>query len=97
MAEDCTIKAGLRKNKRTGTANKLEYATGAFLADLLRALGTSEPKGWVDRSLKKTNFTGAAVTRRTYEQLVDGLKGLAFLDHVPGHKVAEDPYEDRTQ
>jgi hypothetical protein len=97
MVEDCTIKAGLRKNKRTGTANKLEYATGAFLADLLRPLATEEPNGWVYRSLKKTSFTGAAVTRRTFEQLVDGLKGLAFLDHVPGHKVAEDRYEDSTQ
>jgi hypothetical protein len=97
MVEDCTIRAGLRKNKRTGTAGKLEYATGAFLADLLRPLGTEEPNGWVYRSLKKTSFTGAAVTRRTFEQVVDGLKGLAFLDHVPGHKVAEDRYEDSTQ
>jgi len=98
MVEDCTIKAGLRKNKRTGTASKLEYATGAFLADLLRPLGTEKPNGgWVYRSLNKTTFTGAAVTRRTFEQLVDGLKGLAFLDHVPGHKVAVDRYEDTTQ
>jgi hypothetical protein len=44
---------------------KLEYATGAFLADLLRPLDADEPNGWVYRSLKKTAFTGAAVTRRT--------------------------------
>src|SRR5262249_42188748 len=83
--------------KRTGTASKLEYATGAFVADLLRPLGTEEPNGWVYRSLKRTSFTGATVTRRTFEQLVDGLIGLTFLDYMPGHKVAEDPYEDRTQ
>ncbi len=97
MVEDQTIKSGLRKKKRKETAGKLDYATGAFLADLLRPLDADEPNGWVYRSLKKTAFTGATVTRRTFEQLYEGLKGLAFLDHVPGHKVAKDRYEDRTQ
>jgi hypothetical protein len=97
MVEENSIAAGVRKNKRKDTANKLEYATGAFLADLLRPLDADEPNGWVYRSLKKAAFTGAAVPRRTFEQLYEGLKGLAFLDHVPGHKVAKDRYEDRTQ
>src|SRR5271169_742615 len=38
MVEDHGISAGSRKNRRKGTAGKLEYATGAFLAYLLRAL-----------------------------------------------------------
>jgi hypothetical protein len=97
MVEERTIQLGLRKNKRKDTAGKLEYAAGAFLADLLRPLEADEPNGWVYRSLKKASFTGATVPRLTFEQLVDGLKGLAFLDHVPGHKVAKDPYADRTQ
>jgi hypothetical protein len=97
MVEDYTIKSGLRKKKRKETAGKLAYATGAFLADLLRPLDAEEPNGWVYKSLKKTTFTGEVVSRRTFEQLYEGLKGLAFLDHVPGHKVAKDPYEDRTQ
>lgn len=97
MVEEHTIQAGLRKNKRKGTAGKLEYATGAFLADLLKPLDADKPNGWVYRSLKKTDFTGAVVPRRTFEQLIEGLKGLAFLDHVLGHKVAKDPYADRTQ
>jgi len=97
MVEEHTIQIGLRKKKRRGTAGKLEYATGAFLADLLRPLDADEPNGWVYRSLKKASFTGAAVPRRTFEQLVEGLKGLGLLDHVLGHKVASDPYEDRTQ
>jgi hypothetical protein len=37
------------------------------------------------------------VTWRTFEQLFEGLIGLGFLDHVPGHKVATDRYEDTTQ
>ncbi len=89
MVEEYTIKAGLRQRKRRDTAGKLEYATGAFLADLLHPYDADEPNGgWVYRSLKKASFTGATVTRRTFEQLVDGLKGLGFLEHVPGHKVS---------
>jgi hypothetical protein len=82
---------GLRKNKRTKTASKLQYATGAFLADLLRPFDAEEPNGWVYKSLHAKSFTGAAVPRRTFEQLLGALKGLAFLDHVPGHKVSHEP------
>ena len=91
MVEEHSIATGLRKNKRKATAGKLEYATGAFLADLLRPLDAEEPNGWVWRSLHKASFTGAAVPRRTFEQLMEALKGLALLDHVPGHKVSNDP------
>jgi hypothetical protein len=97
MVEDRTVQIGLRKNKRKDTAGKLEYATGAFLADLLRPLEADEPNGWVYRSLKKASFNGGAVPWRTFEQLMEGLKSLAYLDHVHGHKVAKDRYEDRTQ
>jgi hypothetical protein len=90
MVEEHTIQVGLRKKKRRETAGKLAYATGAFLADLLRPLSADEPNGWVYRSLKKASFTGAAVPRLTFDQLVGGLKGLAFLDHVPGHKVSDE-------
>jgi hypothetical protein len=90
MVEEHGIATGLRKNKRKATAGKLEYATGAFLADLLRPLDAEEPNGWVYRSLQAKSFTGAKVPRRTFEQLVDGLKGLACLDHVPGHKVSSE-------
>ncbi len=97
MVEERTIQIGLRKKKRKDTAGKLEYATGAFLADLLRPLDADEPKGWVYRSLRKASFNGAAVPWRTFEQLREGLESLAFLDHVPGHKVSKDRYADRTQ
>jgi hypothetical protein len=93
MVEEHTITAGLRERKRRGTANRLHYATGAFLADLLRPLEPEEPNGWVYRSLKKTSFTGKPVGRRAFEQLIKGLKGLALLEHVPGHKVSDEPGE----
>jgi hypothetical protein len=92
--EDHALAAGTRKNKRKGTAEKLDYAMGAFLADLLRAYGDDEPtpNPWVYRSMHAKSFTGAAVSFRTFASLVDGLKQLGLLQHVDGHEV--DP-EDR--
>ncbi|MGH6713002.1 MAG: hypothetical protein ACREEK_29120 [Bradyrhizobium sp.] len=93
MVEEHTIQAGLRQRKRRDTAGKLEYATGAFLADLLRPLDAEEPNGWVYRSLKKASFTGKPVGRHAFNQLIEGLKGLGFLQHVLGHKVSDEPGE----
>jgi hypothetical protein len=90
MVEEHTIQAGLRERKRRDTAGKLEYATGAFLADLLRPLEAEEPNGWVYRSLNKGAFTGGPVGRHAFNQLIDGLKGLGFLQHVPGPKVSDE-------
>ena len=69
MVQEHTIQAGLRKNKRKDPAGKLAYATGAFLADLLRPLWKEEQNGWVYRSLKKASFNGEAVAYRTFEQV----------------------------
>ncbi|UPK35264.1 hypothetical protein IVB18_46110 [Bradyrhizobium sp. 186] len=88
MVEEHTLRAGLRQKKRKDTAGKLEYATGAFLADLLRPYDAEEPNGWVYKSLNKTSFTGASVGRHAFDQLYNGLEGLGFLQHVPGHKVS---------
>jgi hypothetical protein len=90
MVEEYTIRAGLRQRKRRDTAGKLKYATGAFLADLLRPLDAEEPNGWVYRSLHKASFTGKVVGRHAFFQLIDGLKGLGFLQHVPGHKTSDE-------
>lgn len=92
MVEEYTIQTGLRERKRRSTAGKLEYATGAFLADLLRPLDAEEPNGWVYRSLNNASFTGP-VGRRVFDQLLAGLKGLALLEQVPGHKVSDKPGE----
>lgn len=90
MVEDHSIQTGLRKHKRRQTAEKLKYATGAFLADLLRSSGDERPIGWVFKSLHAKSFNGAKVSLRTFQQLVDGLKGLLLLEHVPGHKVSDE-------
>lgn len=49
MVEDHGVREGSRKKRRRSTAGKLEYAAGAFLANLLRALSAEapEPNGWV--------------------------------------------------
>jgi hypothetical protein len=57
--EDHAVATGARKNRRKGTAQKLHHATGAFLADLLRAYGQDEPapNPWVYRSMHGKSFT----------------------------------------
>jgi hypothetical protein len=91
MVDEYAHAVGLRKHKRNKTALKLEYATGAFLAYLLRAHGPEQSSEWVYRSMHAKSFTGAKVSSRTFTQLIEGLKGLAFIDHVAGHQVSDDP------
>jgi hypothetical protein len=99
MLEDQAVATGARKNKRKGTAEKFDYAIGAFLADLLRAYGDDDepaPNPWVYRSMHAKSFTGASVSFRTFASLVDGLKQLRLLQHVDGHDVSSEP-EDRSK
>jgi hypothetical protein len=37
------------------------------------------------------SFTGKPVGRHAFNQLIEGLKGLKLLEHVPGHKVSDEP------
>jgi hypothetical protein len=90
MVEEYTIQTKSRQRKRRDTAGKLEYATGAFLADLLRPYEADEPNGWVYKSLNKSSFTGKPVGRHAFSQLYNGLEGLGFLQHVPGHKASDE-------
>jgi len=90
MVEEHSVAVGDRKYKRKSTVGKLEYATGAFLAYLLRAKGPEQRSQWVYRSKHGKSFTGT-VSRRTFGQLTDGLIGLAFVEHIPGHKVSGAP------
>lgn len=94
MVNEHALASGARKNKRKGTAERLDYAVGAFLADLLRAYGSAEPmpNAWVYRSMQAKKFTGCAVSHRTFVALVDALEQLGFLQHVDGHQVCR---EDR--
>lgn len=92
MVEDHAVATQTRKNRRKGSAEKLHYATGAFLADLLRAYGQDEPEPnpWVYRSMHAKSFTGAQVSYRTFAQLVNGLKRLALLEQIEGHEVSDE-------
>jgi hypothetical protein len=89
MLDHHALATGARKNKRKSTAEKLDYAVGAFLADLLRGYADSEPEPnpWVYRSMHAASFTGDAVSSRTFGRLVDGLTQLGFIQHIDGHKV----------
>jgi hypothetical protein len=92
MVDGHALGTGARKNKRKSTAEKLDYAVGAFLADLLRAHGDGDPmpNPWVYRSMHAKSFTGASVSYRTFAPLVDGLKQLGLLQHIEGHEVSEE-------
>src|SRR4029077_20332107 len=92
MVEDHGIAVGSRKNRRGRTAEKLKYATGAFLANLLRSLSDEvlEPNGWVYRSMQAKSFTGASVSHRTFTQLVEGLTELALIQRVAGPRVSSE-------
>jgi len=89
MLDDHALATGARKNKRKSTVEKLDYAVGAFLADLLKAYGDSEPEPnpWVYRSMHTQSFNGALVSYRTFGRLVDGLTQLGFIQRVEGYKV----------
>ncbi|MET4425674.1 hypothetical protein [Bradyrhizobium sp. RT3a] len=95
MVDEHALATGARKNKRKGTSEKLDYAVGSFLADLLRVYGQEEPEAanpWVYRSMHAKSFTGAKVSYRTFSQLVEGLERLALLERIEGHKLSQ---EDR--
>ena len=91
MVDEHALAVGVRKNKRNKTAERLDYATGAFLASLLRPHGSERPHEWVYRSMYAKGFTGATVSYRTFKMLVEGLTGLALIDQIPGHKVSDEP------
>jgi hypothetical protein len=90
MADQHAIATGLRKNRRKQTAEKLRYATGAFLANLLRAQSPELASQWVYRSQHAQGFTGASVSSRTFTHLVKALRGLALIEHVAGSDVSNE-------
>jgi hypothetical protein len=61
------------------------------LANLLRAQCAEQPSEWVYRSKHADAFTCGTARRRTFDQLVKGLAGLALMDQIAGHKVSDDP------
>lgn len=92
MVDERARMTGARKNKRKSTSEKLDYAAGAFIADLLHPYGSGDavPNPWVYRSMHAKSFTGASVSYRIFVSLVDGLMQLGFLQHVEGHRVSDE-------
>ena len=70
------------KRKRHGSyADSHRRLTGAFLADLLRALGSPKASGWVFRSLKTETFSGSGdASHRRFKGLSEAMEGAGLLD-----------------
>ena len=78
------IRYGRRKRHRRRGADKLRAAVTGFLGDVLLARKTgAEASGWVYRSMQAQGFTGKRVSHRTFAALVDGLKDLGMVQHMP--------------
>jgi hypothetical protein len=79
---------GSRTYQRRGAKlEQLEFALGAFVADLLRAANNGEADGWVFRSMKAETFTREPVKYRTFKSIVTALSEAEFLTHVPGYQI----------
>ena len=70
------------KSKRHGpNADAHRRLTGAFLADLMRALGSSKADGWVFRSMMTATFSGSGdASHRRFTGLIEAMEGAGLLD-----------------
>jgi hypothetical protein len=84
------LQSGARQKSRKGTKDSFDYAVGAFIADLLKPLGSEPRHEWVYRSMHAKSFTGKQVTHRTFKRLVEQLVALSFVDRVEGYRVSDD-------
>ena len=89
MVEEHTIRAGSRQRKRRGTASKLEYATGAFLADLLRLKGKSSI--WIAQNVerKMRNFLGHKFWARGYFVTTVGRDEEVIRAYIRNQELAD--------
>jgi hypothetical protein len=62
MVDSHALATGSRKNKRKSTAEKLDYAVGAFLADLLRAYGDGDGRPHVVRKQRHALYDAGSET-----------------------------------
>ncbi|RYB07119.1 hypothetical protein [Lichenibacterium ramalinae] len=70
------------KHKRHGpNADTHRRLTGAFLSDLLRALGSHKADGWVFRSMMTATFSGSGdASHRRFTGLTEAMEGAGLLD-----------------
>jgi hypothetical protein len=62
----------------------VEYAVGAFLADLLAAQSDDRRSKWVFRSLHAKRFTGGPVGHKVFKRVLEALKNLGLVEHAVG-------------
>ena len=87
------LATGTRQNRRRDTAGDLVYAVGAFVADLLKPLGSERPHEWVYRSMHAKSFTAKKVKYRTFASIVEQLDELGFLDRAEVSQHVDGPGE----
>jgi hypothetical protein len=74
-----------RAYKRKGRKlEEFDSALGAFVADLLRAMGSKDADGWVFRSTKAESFSGEPVSYATFRRIVSAMTGFQFVEQVKG-------------
>ena len=79
-------KAKPRGRARTAIAAKNHRrAVAAFVADLLCA----PPGRFIYRSTQANSFTGSAVAYRQFLAVLDGMKDLGWVEHVPGFRAVQ--------
>src|SRR4051794_12172245 len=84
LIEEHERQNGTRQRERKSTHRLLWFGVGSFLVDLLGAASDPKTGGWVYRSMAAKGFSGEAVSFRTFQSVLDGLKGLKLITHVPG-------------
>ena len=89
---------GSRSYRRGGKKlHEFKSAIAAFVADLLRAAGDQDAQAWCFRSMKAETFSGALVSFRAFQRLVDALVEVQYVEHAKGApKWMRNPFDEHT-
>jgi hypothetical protein len=69
------------------TKQQMRRGIEGLLGDLLRAAGHQHAKGFVHRSLHAGSFTREDVGARAFRLVIDRLKALGLIEHIPGFQA----------
>lgn len=87
MVAEHELAAGTRTNKRDKKHTALRTAVERLLADLLEAQASEKAKGYVYRTARPADFTGEAVSYRSFKSLVDAMSSLGLLERYTGFQM----------
>jgi hypothetical protein len=79
------LRLGRRRHRRLKKAAQLRTAVAGFVADLLRAQASGN--GLVYRALRPENFTGEAVSYKTFIAVVDMLTEMGLVESWSGYQA----------